>query len=100
MVQCEQCSLYKVCIEEMQERINEADKRLLAMDKLKDEHDKETIYRKEMEEKWNEKLDEHKNKANSKILDLILVINNKYIRLVILMDYVGTRIEKFLRSIT
>jgi len=47
----------------MQERINEADKRLLAMDKLKDEHDKETIYRKEMEEKWNEKLDEHKNKA-------------------------------------
>ncbi|KAE9535550.1 hypothetical protein AGLY_007451 [Aphis glycines] len=63
MVQCEQCSLYKVRIEEMHERINEADKRLLAMDKLKDEHDKETIYRKEMEEKWNEKLDEHKNKV-------------------------------------
>jgi len=33
------------------------------MDKLKDEHDKETIYRKEMEEKWNEKLEEHKNKV-------------------------------------
>ncbi|CAI6351080.1 unnamed protein product [Macrosiphum euphorbiae] len=63
MEKCEQCSLYKVRIEEMQERINEADKRLLSMDKLKDEHDKETIYRKEMEEKWNEKLDEHKNKV-------------------------------------
>lgn len=61
----------------MQERINEAEKRLLSMDKLKDEHDKETIYRKEMEEKWNEKLDEHKNKATSKILDLIIFINIK-----------------------
>jgi len=64
---CEQCSLYKIRIDEMQERINEADKRLLSMDKLKDEHDKETMYRKEMEEKWNEKLDEHKNKVTSKI---------------------------------
>ncbi|KAL4112525.1 hypothetical protein QTP88_016296 [Uroleucon formosanum] len=63
MAKCEQCSLYKVRIEEMQEKLNEADKRLLSMDKLKDEHDKETIYRKEMEEKWNEKLDEHKNKV-------------------------------------
>jgi len=69
--------LYKVRVEEMQERINEAEKRLLSMDKLKDEHDKETIYRKEMEEKWNEKLDEHKNKATSKILDLIIFINIK-----------------------
>jgi len=73
MEKCEQCSLYKVRIEEMQERINEADKRLLSMDKLKDEHDKETIYRKEMEEKWNEKLDEHKNKVTLKTLDLIVV---------------------------
>ncbi|XP_015365626.1 PREDICTED: RUN and FYVE domain-containing protein 2 [Diuraphis noxia] len=63
MEKCEQCSLYKIRIEEMQERINEAEKRLLSMDKLKDEHDKETMYRKEMEEKWNEKLDEHKNKV-------------------------------------
>ncbi|XP_022181716.1 early endosome antigen 1-like isoform X2 [Myzus persicae] len=63
VAKCEQCSLFKVRIEEMQERLNEADKRLLSMDKLKDEHDKETIYRKEMEEKWNEKLDEHKNKV-------------------------------------
>ncbi|XP_050522541.1 early endosome antigen 1 isoform X2 [Daktulosphaira vitifoliae] len=39
------------------------DKKLLAMEKLKDEHDKETIYRKQMEEKWNEKLEEHKNKV-------------------------------------
>lgn len=67
MEKCEQCSLYKIRIEEMQERINEADKRLLSMDKLKDEHDKETMYRKEMEEKWNEKLDEHKNKVTLKI---------------------------------
>lgn len=73
MAKCEQCSLYKVRIEEMQEKLNEADKRLLSMDKLKDEHDKETIYRKEMEEKWNEKLDEHKNKVPLKILDLIIV---------------------------
>jgi len=64
---CEQCLLYKTRLEEMQERINDTDKRLLSMDKLKDEHDKETIYRKEMEEKWNEKLDEHKNKVTSKI---------------------------------
>lgn len=63
MAKCNQCSLYKVRIQEMQERINEADKRLQSMDRLKDEHDKETIYRKEMEEKWNEKLEEHKNKA-------------------------------------
>lgn len=60
---CEQCSSYKVRVEEMQNRINDLDKRLQAMDKLKDEHDKETIYRKQMEEKWNEKLDEHKNKV-------------------------------------
>jgi len=70
MAKCEHCSLYKVRIEEMQEKLNEADKRLLSMDKLKDEHDKETIYRKEMEEKWNEKLDEHKNKVT---LNLIIV---------------------------
>ncbi|XP_025201457.1 rab GTPase-binding effector protein 1 isoform X2 [Melanaphis sacchari] len=63
IVQCEECALYKVRVEEMQDKLNEADKRLLSMDKLKDEHDKETIYRKEMEEKWNEKLDEHKNKV-------------------------------------
>ncbi|XP_050435758.1 early endosome antigen 1 isoform X2 [Adelges cooleyi] len=60
---CDQCSAYKICVEEMQERITDMDKRLQAMDKLKDEHDKETIYRKQMEEKWNEKLEEHKNKV-------------------------------------
>lgn len=60
---CEQCALYKVRIEAIQDKINEADKRLLTMDKLKDEHDKETIYRKQMEEKWNEKLEDHKNKV-------------------------------------
>lgn len=63
MAKCEQCSSYKVCIQELQDRINESEKRLQSMDKLKDEHDKETIYRKEMEEKWNEKLEEHKNKV-------------------------------------
>lgn len=47
----------------MQEKINETEKKLQSMDKLKDEHDKETVYRKQMEEKWNEKLEEHKNKA-------------------------------------
>lgn len=67
LVKCEQCSLYKVRVDEMQEQLNDADKRLHAMDKLKDEHDKETIYRKQMEEKWNEKLEEHKNKASTKI---------------------------------
>lgn len=60
---CEQCAQYKVRMEEIQDKINDADKRLLTMDKLKDEHDKETIYRKQMEEKWNEKLEEHKNKV-------------------------------------
>lgn len=63
VVKCEECSLYKVRLEEMQDRINDADKRLQSMDKLKDEHDKETVYRKQMEEKWNEKLEEHKNKV-------------------------------------
>lgn len=63
MIKCEQCSLYKMRIDEMQEKLNDADKRLQYMDKVKDEHDKETIYRKQMEEKWNEKLEEHKNKA-------------------------------------
>ncbi|XP_025411048.1 early endosome antigen 1-like isoform X2 [Sipha flava] len=63
MVKCEQCSLYKTRVNEMQEQLNEADKRLHSMDKIKDEHDKETIYRKQMEEKWNEKLEEHKNKV-------------------------------------
>lgn len=56
--------MYKARVDEMQEQLNETDKRLHSMDKLKDEHDKETIYRKEMEEKWNEKLEEHKNKAS------------------------------------
>lgn len=63
VAKCEQCSLYKARVEEMLEKINDADKRLQSMDKLKDEHDKETIYRKKMEEKWNEKLEEHKNKV-------------------------------------
>lgn len=63
LAKCEQCHLYKVRIQEMQDKINDADKRLQSMEKLKDEHDKETIYRKQMEEKWNEKLEEHKNKA-------------------------------------
>ncbi|VVC40386.1 FYVE zinc finger,Zinc finger, FYVE-related,Zinc finger, FYVE/PHD-type,Zinc finger, RING/FYVE/PHD- [Cinara cedri] len=63
VAKCEQCALYKIRVEEMQDKLNDADKRLLAMDKLKDEHDKETIYRKQMEEKWNEKLEEHKNKV-------------------------------------
>lgn len=66
MAKCEQCSLYKARIEEMLEKINDTDKRLQSMDKLKDEHDKETVYRKEMEEKWNEKLEEHKNKVIKK----------------------------------
>lgn len=47
----------------MQDKINETEKRLQSMDKLKDEHDNETVYRKQMEEKWNEKLEEHKNKV-------------------------------------
>jgi len=63
VTKCEQCSIHKSHIEEIQEKLNDADKRLQSMDKLKDEHDKETIYRKHMEEKWNEKLEEHKNKA-------------------------------------
>lgn len=63
MAKCEQCHLYKARIQEMQDKISDADKRLQSMEKLKDEHDKETIYRKQMEEKWNEKLEEHKNKA-------------------------------------
>lgn len=67
-MKCEQCSSIKVRLEEVQEKLNDADKRLQSMDKLKEEHDKETIYRKQMEEKWNEKLEEHKNKA---------IINNK-----------------------
>lgn len=55
----------------MQDKINETEKKLHSMDKLKDEHDKETIYRKQMEEKWNEKLEEHKNKAfNYKDLEI------------------------------
>lgn len=72
MAKCVQCSLYKVNVQETLERLNEADKRLQSMDKLKDEHDKETVYRKEMEEKWNEKLEEHKNKA-------IKIISNNFI---------------------
>lgn len=60
---CEQCPLYKVRLQELQDKLNDTEKRLQSMDKLKDEHDKETIYRKEMEEKWNEKLEEHKNKV-------------------------------------
>ncbi|XP_050522538.1 rab GTPase-binding effector protein 2 isoform X1 [Daktulosphaira vitifoliae] len=60
---CNQCSIFKISNNELQEHINDLDKKLLAMEKLKDEHDKETIYRKQMEEKWNEKLEEHKNKV-------------------------------------
>lgn len=71
---CEHCFIHKTRINEIQEKLNEADKRLQSMDKLKDEHDKETIYRKQMEEKWNEKLEEHKTKANINIL----IINFDY----------------------
>jgi len=68
VAKCEQCFMHKTNINEMQEKLSEADKRLQSMDKLKDEYDKETIYRKQMEEKWNEKLEEHKNKAIINIL--------------------------------
>lgn len=70
LANCEQCSSYKIQLNELREKINDADKRLQTMEKLKDEHDKETVYRKEMEEKWNEKLEEHKNK--------VIIINIHY----------------------
>jgi len=78
VAKCEQCPSFKIRVQELQDKLNDAEKRLQSMDKLKDEHDKETIYRKEMEEKWNEKLEEHKNKVCIKNLLFIKMLDNKF----------------------
>lgn len=54
------CENYEAQLVAAQERSRDLEKQLCTLERYKEELSKETAFRKDMEEKWNEKKEEHK----------------------------------------
>ncbi|PHT96542.1 hypothetical protein BC332_34532 [Capsicum chinense] len=57
---CNMCENYEAQLVAAQERSRDLEKQLCTLERYKEELSKETAFRKDMEEKWNEKKEEHK----------------------------------------
>ncbi|XP_044730505.1 rab GTPase-binding effector protein 1 [Chrysoperla carnea] len=64
---CDMCNNYETQLVQEQQNVNELRKKLVAAEKIlerqKEDLTKEISFRKDMEEKWNEKKEEHKEKV-------------------------------------
>ncbi|KAI5721203.1 hypothetical protein M8J77_017478 [Diaphorina citri] len=57
---CDQCPQLRQSLKEAQDRIRDLEKQVISLEKVKEEFHRESQFRKEMEEKWNEKKEQHK----------------------------------------
>lgn len=64
-VHCEMCSNYECQLLNAQEKIHDLEKHIISLERYKQELSKETAFRKDMEEKWNEKKEEYKEQVHS-----------------------------------
>lgn len=60
---CEMCSNYEAQLLNAQQKIHDLEKHIVALERYKQELSKETAFRKDMEEKWNEKKEEYKEQV-------------------------------------
>lgn len=64
-VPCEICSNYESQLLNAQEKIHDLERHILSLERYKQELSKETAFRKDMEEKWNEKKEEYKEQVRN-----------------------------------
>lgn len=62
---CEMCSNYEAQMLNAQGKIHDLEKHIMSLERYKQELNKETTFRKEMEVKWNEKKEEHKEQVRT-----------------------------------
>ncbi|XP_065211031.1 rab GTPase-binding effector protein 1-like isoform X2 [Planococcus citri] len=62
---CEMCSNYEAQLLNAQQKIHDLEKHIVALERYKQELSKETAFRKDMEEKWNEKKEEYKEQVST-----------------------------------
>ncbi len=67
-VSCEMCSNYESQLLNAQAKIHDLEKHIISLERYKQELSKETAFRKDMEEKWNEKKEEYKEEVKFSIL--------------------------------
>lgn len=60
---CEMCSNFQAQMVNAQNKIHDLEKHIVSLERYKQELSKETAFRKDMEEKWNEKKEEYKEQV-------------------------------------
>ncbi|CAB0013730.1 unnamed protein product [Nesidiocoris tenuis] len=63
---CDMCLNYEEQLVQSQKKVSELEKQLVNVERYKEQLAKETVFRKEMEEKFSESKEEHKNQMNCK----------------------------------
>lgn len=63
LVPCDMCSNYEAQLLNAQQKIYDLEKHIVSLERYKQELSKETAFRKDMEEKWNEKKEEYKEQV-------------------------------------
>ena len=62
---CELCTNYEAQLGNAQQKILDLENHIITLERYKQEWSKETAFRKDMEEKWNEKKEEFKEEVNN-----------------------------------
>ena len=64
------CSNYEAQLVNAQQKILDLEKHIITLERYKQELSKETAFRKDMEEKWNEKKEEYKEKVSGSLISI------------------------------
>lgn len=68
---CDMCSSYEAQLLNAQQKIHDLEKHIISLERYKQELSKETAFRKDMEEKWNEKKEEYKEQVRDTVYVLV-----------------------------